>query len=73
MKRKKKILKTQKTKKVGNHNNFAFIDSQNVNLSVKEQGWVLDFSKFRKYLIDKYHITKAFPHSRGKCNTRALS
>jgi len=60
MKRKKKILKTQKTKKVGNHNNFAFIDSQNVNLSVKEQGWVLDFSKFRKYLIDKYHITKAF-------------
>ncbi len=41
-------------------NNFAFIDSQNLNLSIRDQGWVLDFKKFRTYLIDKYQITKAF-------------
>ncbi len=41
-------------------NNYAFIDSQNVNLSIRNQGWVLDFKKFRKYLFDKYNITKAF-------------
>jgi len=41
-------------------NNFAFIDSQNLNLSIRDQGWILDFRKFRKYLEDKYHIIKAF-------------
>ena len=40
--------------------NYAFIDSQNLNLAVKEQGWKLDFKRFRKYLQDKYGITKAF-------------
>jgi len=41
-------------------NNFAFIDSQNLNLSIRAQGWVLDYKKFRKYLEDKYRITKVF-------------
>ncbi len=41
-------------------NNFAFIDSQNLNLSIRTQGWILDYKKFRKYLEDKYSITKAF-------------
>ena len=41
-------------------NNYAFIDSQNLNLSIREQGWVLDFARFRVYLTDKYGITKAF-------------
>jgi uncharacterized LabA/DUF88 family protein len=41
-------------------NNYAFIDSQNLNLSIREQGWVLDFRKFRIYLQDKYGIAKAF-------------
>jgi uncharacterized LabA/DUF88 family protein len=41
-------------------NNYAFIDSQNLNLSIRDQGWVLDFKKFRTYLKDKYGITKAF-------------
>ena len=40
--------------------NYAFIDSQNLNLSIRNQQWVLDFRKFRKYLKDKYNITKAF-------------
>jgi len=41
-------------------NNYAFIDSQNLNLSIREQGWILDFRKFRTYLKDKYGIAKAF-------------
>ncbi len=41
-------------------NNYAFIDSQNLNLGVRSQGWVLDFFRFRVYLRDKYRITKAF-------------
>jgi len=41
-------------------NNYAFIDSQNLNLSIQGQGWKLDFKRFRKYLDDKYGVTKAF-------------
>lgn len=40
--------------------NYAFIDSQNVNLAIQNQGWKLDFEKFRRYLAEKYHIEKAF-------------
>ena len=43
-----------------NKNNYAFIDSQNLNLSIREQGWQLDFKRFRVYLKDKYSVTKAF-------------
>lgn len=41
-------------------NNYAFIDSQNLNLGIKDQGWQLDFIRFRVYLKDKYHVGKAF-------------
>lgn len=41
-------------------NNYAFIDSQNLNLSIREQGWILDFGKMRRYLWRKYDIEKAF-------------
>jgi len=41
-------------------NNFAFIDSNNVNLGVKELGWRLDFRKFRVYLKEKYQVKKAY-------------
>lgn len=40
--------------------NYAFIDSQNVNLAIRNQRWILDFKKFRQYLRDKYNIDKAF-------------
>jgi uncharacterized LabA/DUF88 family protein len=40
-------------------NNYAFIDSQNLNLAILNQGWKLDFMRFRRYLKDKYGITKA--------------
>ena len=39
---------------------YAFIDSQNVNLSIQKIGWRLDFRKFRIYLRDKYKVKKAF-------------
>lgn len=41
-------------------NNYAFIDGQNLNLSIQDLGWKLDFGKFRIYLKEKYGITKAF-------------
>lgn len=40
--------------------NFAFIDSQNLNLGVKSDGWSLDFKKFRLYLKNKYKVSRAF-------------
>jgi hypothetical protein len=45
-------------------NNYAFIDSRNLNLGIKEQGWVLDFRRFRKYISDRFEITKAFLFNR---------
>jgi len=41
-------------------NNYAFIDSQNLNLGIRDLGWSLDYRKFRKYLKDKYSINKAY-------------
>jgi uncharacterized LabA/DUF88 family protein len=43
-----------------NSNNYAFIDSQNLNLAIRELGWKLDFKRFRIYLKDKYGVEKAF-------------
>jgi len=50
---------------------YAFIDSQNLNLGTNKniynkkgkriyKGWKLDFKKFRIYLSDKFHVSKAF-------------
>ncbi len=41
-------------------NNFAFIDSQNLNLSIRALGWRLDFRRFRVYLKEKFGVTKAY-------------
>jgi len=40
--------------------NYAFIDSQNLNLGVRSAGWQIDYRKFRLYLRNKYGISKAF-------------
>jgi hypothetical protein len=48
-------MKKQKREKV-----YAFIDSQNLNLGVRSQGWKLDFCKFRVFLKDKYKVNKAY-------------
>jgi len=39
---------------------FAFIDSQNLNLSVQKLGWKIDWRKFRQFLTNKYGVTKAY-------------
>ena len=39
---------------------YAFIDSQNLNLGVRSQGWKLDWRKFRQYLRNKYNVSKAY-------------
>lgn len=43
-----------------NGNNYAFIDSQNLNLSIQSLGWKLNFKRFRVYLREKYSVRKAF-------------
>jgi uncharacterized LabA/DUF88 family protein len=40
--------------------NYAFIDSQNLNVGVQKYGWKMDWIKFRKFLEEKYSVTKAF-------------
>ena len=40
--------------------NYAFIDSQNLNIAIQDLGWKLDFKKFRVFLRDKYKVKKAF-------------
>lgn len=39
---------------------YAFIDSQNLNVSTQKLGWKMDWAKFRMFLADKYGVTKAF-------------
>lgn len=41
-------------------NNYAFIDSQNLNLGVQKIGWKMDWHKFRIWLAENYGVTKAF-------------
>ena len=41
-------------------NNYAFIDSQNLNLGIQKLGWKLDYRKFRVYLTEKYGVKKAY-------------
>lgn len=40
--------------------NYAFIDSQNLNLSIQGMGWKLDFLRFRIYLKEKYKVKIAY-------------
>lgn len=57
MKHKKPATKTPLTKRPII---YAFIDSQNLNLGVRDQGWKLDFGRFRIYLEDKYGVSKCY-------------
>ena len=40
--------------------NYAFIDSQNLNLGVQKIGWKMDWHKFRIWLQEKYGVTHAY-------------
>ncbi len=46
--------------KTGKQKNYAFIDSQNLNLSIQRLGWKLDFHRFRVYLQEKYKVKIAY-------------
>ncbi|OGD83068.1 hypothetical protein A3A54_00220 [Candidatus Curtissbacteria bacterium RIFCSPLOWO2_01_FULL_39_62] len=62
-------MKTRKTSRSKYPLVYAFIDSQNLNLGTSKdiykgrkrvyRGWKLDYKKFRKYLSDKYRVSKA--------------
>ena len=63
-------MKTNKTSRSEYLVVYAFIDSQNLNLGTSKdihngkrqvyKGWKLDYKKFRKYLSDKFRVSKAF-------------
>ncbi len=55
--RRKQSQQQQPPKK---QNNYAFIDSQNLNLGVQKNGWKMDWHKFRIWLAENYGVTKAF-------------
>ena len=40
-------------------NNYAFIDAQNVHLSIKRLAWELDWKKFRIFLRERFGVAKA--------------
>jgi uncharacterized LabA/DUF88 family protein len=40
--------------------NYAFIDSQNLNLGVQKMGWKMDWRRFRLYLKEVHNVEKAF-------------
>ena len=52
--------------------NYAFIDSQNLNLGIRSQGWKLDWRKFRQYLRNKYNVTHAYAFIGYKPGNEAL-
>jgi len=39
---------------------YAFIDSNNLNLGIKNLGWKLDYKRFRVYLREKYNVKVAY-------------
>lgn len=41
-------------------NNYAFIDSQNLNLGTQRMGWKMDWRKFREYLRKTHNVTHAY-------------
>lgn len=41
-------------------NVYAFIDGTNLHRSVEEQGWKLNYRRFRKYLARRFDVNKAF-------------
>src|SRR3989344_3343904 len=40
--------------------NYAFIDSQNLNLGTQKMGWKMDWRKFRRWLGEQYNVSKAY-------------
>jgi uncharacterized LabA/DUF88 family protein len=52
--------KKKSTPKKQAKGNYAFIDSQNLNLGVQKVGWKMDWRKFRAFLRDAYKVEQAY-------------
>lgn len=50
----------QPTRQPRSSNIYAFIDSQNLNVGTQKFGWKMDWQKFRRFLAEKYGVTKAY-------------
>lgn len=40
--------------------NYAFIDSQNLNLGIQKSGWKMDWRKLRAYLLKEHNVEQAY-------------
>lgn len=40
--------------------NYAFIDSQNLNLGIQKNGWKMDWRKLRAYLRKEHNVQQAY-------------
>lgn len=58
--RKRKPNKPAELSKPKPKGNYAFIDSQNLNLGVQKIGWKMDWAKFREWLRTEYNVEQAF-------------
>ncbi|MDP4008494.1 MAG: NYN domain-containing protein [Candidatus Peregrinibacteria bacterium] len=47
-------------KKTKKERNCAFIDAQNLHMSIEAMGWRLDYKLFRTYLQEHYNVKKAY-------------
>lgn len=54
------MIRKKKPKLHQQKGNYAFIDSQNLNLGTQKVGFKMDWSKFLAMLQNKYHVKKAF-------------
>ena len=41
-------------------NNYAYIDAANLHKGVISLGWELDYARFRVWLTEKYHVSRAY-------------
>lgn len=41
-------------------NNHAYIDGANLHKGIGELGWALDYRRFRRWLTDKYAVSRAY-------------
>jgi len=41
-------------------NNFAYIDGNNLYRGTKNDGWLVDLYRFRRWLSDKFGVTRAY-------------
>lgn len=56
----KKTKNTSKSKTQKKIHNYAFIDAQNLHMAIGALGWKIDYNRFRTYLKEHYHVTKAY-------------